>query len=337
MGLRGVNGPSTCQQVVSARLMAPDREEEEISNPRSITPFARLATSLGLDARTEPMDHGSVNRWAAKLAALDANLLVALDAVLHEGNVTRAAARVGITQSAMSQTLGRLREHFDDPILVRVGRQMQPTPFASRVRGRLRAAISELEAVVCDRPDFDPSRASRRFVLAMVDYLALLLMPRLQHTVQRLAPDVDLAVHALDADAITPQLEAGTVDLYVGVQGTMERGLTTQSLFRDPLVVVVRPDHPLLSAALTPEHFVLWPHLQISPRREGRSLVGHALAARGLDRRIAIEVPYFTLAPSLLRDSDLIATCVEFIRNYGCKTGERSLAELDFRTPIALP
>lgn len=155
------------------------------------------------------MSEANASRWAAKLAALDTNLLVALDALLQECNVTRAAARLGVTQPAMSQTLARIRDHFDDPILVRVGRVMEPTPFARRVQDRLHQAISELEAVVRERPHFDPSQTSRRFVLAMVDYVALLLVAPLERAVSEVAPHIDVAVHALDAGAITPKLEAG--------------------------------------------------------------------------------------------------------------------------------
>ncbi len=118
------------------------------------------------------MSAANDRRWTPKLAAIDANLLVALDALLQEVSVTRAARRMGVTQSAMSQTLSRLRSQLDDPLLVRAGRGMEPTPFVRRFAGRLRAAIAELEAVVHDRPAFDPVTTPRRFVVAMVDYLA---------------------------------------------------------------------------------------------------------------------------------------------------------------------
>lgn len=250
-------------------------------------------------------------RWAARLASLDANLLVALDALLQESSVTRAAARMGVTQSAMSQTLARLRRQFDDPILVRVGRVMQPTPFAARVRARLRAAVGELEAVVRDRPDFDPASAEQRFVVATVDYLAMVLLPPLQRAVAEVAPAVDLAVHALDAGSITGRLEEGAIDLYHGVRGDTERALAGALLFREAFVVVARPDHPLLADEATPEAYARWPHVHVSPRRERGSIVDRALARAGLGRRVAVEVPYFGLVPGLLAGSDLVATVPE--------------------------
>jgi DNA-binding transcriptional LysR family regulator len=247
------------------------------------------------------MSGANASRWNAKLAALDANLLVALDALLSEGSVTGAARRMGITQSAMSQTLGRLRTQFDDPIFVRVGRKMEPTPFARRIQSRLRQAIAELEAVVHDHPDFDPQTTARRMVLAMADYLALVLAPPLREVIARTAPAVDLAIHALDADPIVTELEEGVVDLYVGVRGETERGLDTELLHRESFAVLVRQDHPLLQDP-SADTYARAAHVHVSPRREGGSIVDRALEAQGLERRIAVEVPYFSLVPELLRD-----------------------------------
>lgn len=254
------------------------------------------------------MSDANSKRWSTTLAALDANLLVALDALLQETNVTRAALRVGITQSAMSQTLARLRSQFDDPILVRSGRRMVPSPFAERIQTRLRRAISELEAVVQDRPAFDPATATKRFVMALVDYLALVIVPPLRAAVSARAPRVDLAVHALDAGSVTSRLEAGVIHLYIGVRGPSERGLEAQPLFDDPLMVVVRSGHPLCTRKLTVETYASSPHIHVSPRREQDSIVRRALAAAGHDRRVAVEVPYFALVPALVAGSELVAT-----------------------------
>ncbi len=254
------------------------------------------------------MSASNANRWIAKLAAMDTNLLVALDALLQESNVTRAATRLGVTQSAMSQTLARIRDHFDDPILVRVGRAMQPTPFARRLQDRLHQAISDLEGVVRERPQFDPTQTSRRFVLTMVDYVALLFVAPFQRAVSEVAPHIDLAVHSLEAEAMTPKLEAGAIDLYVGIHGETESGMKSKTLFRETFSVLVRKKHPLAKKKLTPQSYVSHPHVHVSPRRERGSVVSRALAELGLERRVAVEVPYFSLVPALLRESDLIAT-----------------------------
>jgi DNA-binding transcriptional LysR family regulator len=254
------------------------------------------------------MSAANESRWAPRLAALDANLLVALDALLQEVSVTHAARRIGVTQSALSQTLARLRAQFDDPLLVRVGRRMALTPFASRIQGRLRRAMSELEAVVGDRPRFDPAADARRFVLAAVDYVSTVIVPPLERAFRRAAPRASLAVHALGARSIADRMEQGLVDLYVGVLGATERGLRAETLFGDTLSVVVRRGHPLTKTRLTAEAYAAQPHVHVSPRRDPGSIIDRALAAAGLERRVAIEVPYFGLVPDLLERSDLVAT-----------------------------
>jgi DNA-binding transcriptional LysR family regulator len=259
------------------------------------------------------MSGANGSRWATKLASLDANLLIALDALLQENSVTRAATQLGVTQSAMSQTLARLRHQFDDPILVKVGRQMEPSPFGLRIKARLRVAVEELEAIVGDRPTFDAATASDRFVLATVDYLAALLFPALARAVSAGAPRVDLAVRALDTASVTPELQAGHVHLYVGVVAETERALEVERLFTDRLRVLVRAGHPLAAGALDIAGYAGAAHVLVSPRRERSSIIGRALEEAGHARRVAIEVPYFSLLPGLLLESDLIATVPERI------------------------
>lgn len=259
------------------------------------------------------MSAANDSRWATRLAALDANLLISLDALLQECNVTRAAKRVGVTQSAMSQTLARIRQQFDDPILVKVGRGMEPSPFGLRIKARLHSAVGELEAIVADRPAFDEATASGRFALAMVDYVSLVLFPAVTQAIAARAPGIDLAVHALDAGSIAPQLQAGLVHLYIGVAGQTERSLETQPLFTDRLRVLVRTGHPLDGAALNVDTYARANHVLVSPRQEGGSIVDRTLAETGLGRRIAVEIPYFSLLPGLLAESDLVATVPESV------------------------
>lgn len=274
-----------------------------------------------------------MTRWATKLAALDANLLVALDALLQESNVTRAARRVGVTQSAMSQTLARLRHQFDDPILVKVGRRMEPSPFGQRIKAPLHGAVAELEAIVGDRPGFEPATATDRFVIATVDYLTLVLFPALARAVAVRAPGVDLAVHALDPGSIAPQLQQGLVHLYLGVPGDTERSLETARLFTDSMSVLVRRGHPLGKGRMKVEAYAGARHILVSPRRESGSLVARALAAAGHTRRLAVEVPYFSLVPELLADSDLVATVPERIARQFARDHELEL----LKPPIPLP
>jgi DNA-binding transcriptional LysR family regulator len=143
----------------------------------------------------------------------------------------------------------------------------------------------------------------------MVDYLSLVLLPEVSKLVTTEAPGVRLAVHALDAETISPRLQQGIVHVYIGVSGDTERALETQALFEDPLVVVVRRGHPLTrKRAKRLETYAEASHILVSPRRESGSAVTRALAAAGHDRRLALEVPYFGQVPDLLVESELVAT-----------------------------
>jgi len=266
------------------------------------------------------------------LAAVDANMLVALDALLREANVTRAAARIGVSQSAMSQTLGRLRRQFDDPILVKVGRTMELSPFSTRIRGRLHAAITDLEAVVRDRPLFDPAAATRRFVVAAVDYLALLLVPTLRANLASTAPGVTLAVHAPEAGSIADRLSDGSIDLYVGVRGNTERALQTQPLHDETLAILVRADHDL-AAEPSLSAYAAARHIHVSPRRESGSIVQRALRAAGHDHTVAVEVPFFALVPDLLRSSDLVATVPRRIAEHFARDGSLCVRPVPLEMP----
>ncbi len=286
------------------------------------------------------MSDANERRWATALASLDANLLVALDALLQEANVTRAAKRIGITQSAMSQTLGRLRRQFDDPVLIKVGRHMEPSPFGLRIRGRLHTALAELEAVVRDRPSFDPGSATDRFVIATVDYLAMLVVPKLRAAIAATAPGVSLAVHALDADSITAQLAAGTVHAYLGVRGQTERALQTHTLYQEHLKLLVDREHPLARATISTQAWAQAAHVHVSPRRERGSVVGRALAAAGYDRRVALEVPFFALLPGVLSGTDLVATvpgriAEHFAEHFGLVVRDPPIALPPFEVCVA--
>jgi DNA-binding transcriptional LysR family regulator len=167
----------------------------------------------------------------------------------------------------------------------------------------------------------------------MVDYVALLLAAPLERAVRGVAPHVDLAVHALDAGAITPKLEAGAIDLYVGIHGETERGMSAKPLFGETFSVVTRRKHPVAKKGLSLESYASHAHVHVSPRREEGSIVHRALAERGLERRVSLEVPYFSLVPALLRDSDLIATVPTHLANWFAS--EHGL--LVFSPPVALP
>jgi DNA-binding transcriptional LysR family regulator len=243
-----------------------------------------------------------------KLSGVDANLLVALDALLRERNVTRAAARIGVGQSAMSHSLARLREHFGDALLVPRGRELVLTERARRLVDAVAVATAAVTDVFIDRPGFDPG-APRTFVLACTDLFSLRFVPEIHQALSRDAPGVELEVRALASRSIDAILGDG-VELAFGVFEDVPATVNQLHLFHDPFVCVVRADHPRADRALSLEAYLALPHLEVLPAPNARpgDRVDRLLAARGARRRVTTRVPYFLLAAHVLTRSDHVLT-----------------------------
>ncbi|MBA3550446.1 MAG: LysR family transcriptional regulator, partial [Nannocystis sp.] len=175
--------------------------------------------------------------------AIDPNLLQALDVLLHERNVSRAAERLGRTQPAISHALARLRAQLGDPLLVRVGQRFVLTPRAEALREPLHALLGELAALVRPPRAFDPATAARVFSLTATDYIAALVLPPLIERVRAAAPDIDLHVRPASRSFFT-DLGEGGVDLGFVVRAPTEAGIRGRKLLRDRFVCVLRKDHP---------------------------------------------------------------------------------------------
>jgi DNA-binding transcriptional LysR family regulator len=253
----------------------------------------------------------------ASLSSLDLNLLVVLDALLTERHVTRAAGRLGLTQSACSHALGRLRAALGDPLLVRGPRgEMLPTPRAESLAPGLRAALRGLATAVRGEPPFDPATARRGFRVAAGDYPELVVLPSLVSLLAREAPGVDvwMVPLALTRDGVAAQLASGAADVAIGPPGLRgPGGLYTRTLLEERFRCVVRRGHPAAGRRLTLARYCDLAHLLVSPRGTPGSLVDDALAALGRQRRIAASVPHFVVAPHVVASTDLIATLGERI------------------------
>ncbi len=240
-----------------------------------------------------------------ELSAIDLNLLVSLGLLLEERSVTRAAARAGVTQSAMSHTLRRLREVFEDPLLVRGAGGMVLTPRAEALSMPVRRALRAAELAFMVPEPFDPVTSRRCFRLSMVDFLEALLLPPMLERLRAEAPGVDLDV--VPVGAAQEALEAGEIDLAVGVDRAVGGG-RRRLLFREGFACLVRRGHPGVGEVLDLETFVALPHVLIAPTGRGGGVVDTALEALGARRRVAVRVPQFMLAPWIVSRSDLILT-----------------------------
>jgi len=243
------------------------------------------------------------------LGSVDLNLLVALDALLAERSVTRAAARTGITQSAMSHALARLRTLTEDELLVRGQGGMVPTMRGEALALPVRRALGEIALALAPPPAFDPATAKGKIRIGTSDYGELILLPRLVPRLAREAPGIDLRVLSLLDDLSTP-LASGAIDLAIApLHPDEERsGIYARKLFDERFVCVVRQGHPLADKRLTLARYAAASHALISPRGREGGYVDDALARLGMQRRVAVAVPHFLIAPHLAASSDLLLT-----------------------------
>ncbi|MBV7406138.1 LysR family transcriptional regulator [Enterobacter sp. ENT03] len=238
----------------------------------------------------------------------DLNLLIALDALLAEASVARAARRLGLSESAMSRTLSRLRVVTGDPLLVRAGRHMVLTPYAVAVRERTQQTLFDALSIL--RPPaetLDLSTYSRTFILRANDGFVEAFGPKLIVAAAKCAPQVRLRfAPKLEKNAIP--LREGHVDLEIGVLGGMGPEIRIQALFRDRFVGVVRAGHPLAATSdVSVEAYIAQGHVVASRGGKTRGPVDEALAALGLERHIAAVVAGFPAALAVAQESDLVA------------------------------
>jgi DNA-binding transcriptional LysR family regulator len=271
------------------------------------------------------------------LASLDLNLLVVLDALLAERHVTRAAARLGLTQPACSHALARLRRALGDPLLVRGPRNvMVPTARAEALAPGLRASLAGLATALRGEAPFDPAAAERSFHVACGDYAELVLLAPLLGRLARKAPGVDVWMTplALGRDDMVRQLATGAADLAVGPpRRDWPEGLYTRVLFEERFRCVMRRGHPAAKGALTLARYCALSHLLVTPRGTPGSLVDDALAALGHTRRVAAAVPHFAVAPYVVAGSDLVATLGEHVVEAGAAPLGLVVKPLPFAVP----
>ncbi len=241
----------------------------------------------------------------------DLNLLIALDVLLDEGSVARAARRLHLSPSAMSRTLARLREATGDPLLVRAGRALVPTPHALALREQVGVLVRDARAALRPAAALDLAHLRRTFTLRTRDGFVENFGPALIARVAEQAPGVHLRfVQKSDKEAMA--LRDGSVDLETGVlDNATAPEMRTQALFRDRFIGVVQIGHPLSIGVLTPERFAQARHVGLVMRDNAVAPIDAALAALGLDRTIVASVGGFGTALALARGTDLIATVPE--------------------------
>lgn len=265
-------------------------------------------------------------------AGLDLNLLAALDVLLEEQSVRGAARRLHLSEPAMSRTLGRIRKALGDPVLVRAGREMVPTPYALSVRAEVGAVVERARALFAARGAEDLRSVTRTLTVHGHDSLAAFLGPPLLARAAAEAPGIRIRFLG-ESHVDAPVLREGTADLEVGVIDTIAPEVRVEPVREDRMVGVVRAGHPLLAGTMTPRRFAEEAdHLTVSRRGRLHGPVDDALAGLGLRRRVVTCVSTFPASLFFLRDSDLVGLAGSW-----CLPMISALGLTAFPVPLDLP
>lgn len=267
-----------------------------------------------------------------RLDAFDLNLLVAFEALIEERNVTRAARRLHVTQSAMSASLKRLRDSFGDPILAQHGKAMVPTPYALALAPEVSAALAALRRLTQPNRAFDPATASRVFRIAASDYITTVLLAPLVAALEREAPRIALEI-VLPDESTPERLAKGEFDLILTPEEFLDPGHPADLLFEEAHVVVGCARNPLLHAPMTSEAFAAAGHVAV--RIDGRNtFIENELSRLGLVRRVEVYAPSFIQAPWLLPGTRRIALMHERLAKLMAPVLGLRMVAPPFKVPI---
>jgi DNA-binding transcriptional LysR family regulator len=242
------------------------------------------------------------------LKTIDLNLLVAFDALMAERHVSRAAEKLGMTQSALSHALKRLRVVFGDPLLRRGPRGMEPTERALSLREPVKAILAEIQSVVSTRIVFDPATTQRIFKLSMSDAMNMEALPLIVRNLRKVAPNIDLLVSTSGPREACARILNDEVELAVGVFPHVPPEIMRRELYRDVLVCVADKNNPRLKRGrMDEESYLASPQVTVAPNLDSGVQVDDIFAAMGFPRRIVATVPHYTAIPGLVRGTDLVA------------------------------
>lgn len=270
------------------------------------------------------------------LAAVDLNLLVAFQALYDARSVTRAAAGQGLTQSAMSHTLRRLRDLTGDALFVRQGRRLAPTPRADAMIGPVRHALHSAARALASAP-FDPATTTRRFTLASLDLFDLAYLPAILTRLHEAAPGVGLTIVPFGREAVDA-LHSGALDAAIhpvlssDTPPLTTTGLLRRTLLHDGWCTIARRDHPRPPVDL--DAYVAARHLVVSPSGGGPTLVDRALGERGHTREVAVRLPHFAPTLPLVAGSDLVLTAPATLAGLASAWGDALIVR---PPPLPLP
>ena len=245
------------------------------------------------------------------LSQVDLNLFVVLEAIYREGNLTRAGRQLKLTQPAMSHALKRLRELLNDPLFIREGANMVPTPFSRNMINEVRQALQILEVSLFEDRNFEPAHTRRDFQIGFWELMESTILPHLVKIMAKAAPEITMTTLRVKRREIEMELASGTLDLALDIPVTMSDRIKHQPLFSDRVVVMAREGHPILTQTLDLDTYLQQDHVLVSSRRLGPSLVDAELNRTGRKRRIVLRCQHYFAACQVVSETDMLLTIPE--------------------------
>ena len=265
---------------------------------------------------------------------IDLNLFIVLDAIYREGNITRASQKLCLTQPAVSHALGRLRELLKDPLFVRQGTQMIPTPYTRQLIVPIQQALQSVEQSINQEPLFEPLQSERHFCLGLRDVLEASILPPLLQHLQQHAPHICLSSVRLDRQDLESELTAGHIDFALEIPYAISDSIEHLPVVSDQLVVVARQQHPALASGLNLENYLAQRHIMVSTRRKGWALEDVELNKAGYKRDIRLRCQHYFAACRVVSETDLLLTMPEqYARLANAQFGNQ-LFDFPLKSPI---
>lgn len=267
------------------------------------------------------------------IAEFDLNLLAVFEAVLAEGSISRAADRLGLSQPAASNALGRMRKATGDRLFVRIGNTMEATPYAQGIAEPIRQALAGIRVALGASQAFDPATSQRGFSIYLTDLGEAYFLPRLLERLNRIAPGVRIRTLPMPSESGEDALRNGNVDLAIGKLPDLGAGFYVQRLFRDRYVCVVRKKHPVIGSRITARQFAAAAHGIVTPGGWGHGIIERAMIEHGLEQRIMLRVQNFLVLANIVASTDMVAIVPHSVGSQLSLHNEVKLLPL----PIAIP
>lgn len=264
---------------------------------------------------------------------VDLNLFTVFDTIYSEGNLTKAAAVLNLTQPAVSHALAKLRENFDDPLFVRKGKKMQPTAVAQSAIVDVRDALNRLQVILQKSKQFDPSSAIKQYSLSIHDSLEASFLPILMNQLDIESPLSSLMCKRIRRNELEHKLSSGEVDLAIDILLSVNQSICHTQLRKDKLVVMASRTHETIRNGLDLPSYLSQKHVLVSSRSSGQGLEDFELGRIGLQRMVGLRCQHFFSASKVIEDSQMLLTLPETV----AKIFSQQLAVNVFPLPVELP